>query len=82
MVHFQAGLIHAAVQLDPKRGRATQELLVLDIVLEAQQTLKLQIREAQHADGAAMEDFQAGLLHAAVQLDPKRGLAAQELLVL
>ena len=39
--------------------------------------------EAAHADGAAMEDFQAGLLHAAVaQLDPKRGRAAQELLAL
>ena len=36
----------------------------------------------QPADGAAMVDFQAGPLHAAVQLDPKRGLAAQELLVL
>ena len=82
MVHFQAGLLHAAVQLDPKRGLAAQELPVLDIVREVQQTLKLQSREATHAVGAAMVDFQAGLLHAAVQLDPKRGLAAQELLVL
>ena len=82
MVHFQAGLLHAAVQLNPKRGLAAQELPVLDIVREVQQTLKLQSREATHAVGAAMVDFQAGLLHAAVQLDPKRGLAAQELLVL
>ena len=61
MVDFQAGLLHAAVQLDPKRGLAAQELLVLHIVLEAQQTLKLQIREAAHADGAAMADGQAAL---------------------
>ena len=36
MVDFQAGPLHAAAaQLDPKRGRAAQELLALDIVLEA-----------------------------------------------
>ena len=57
--------------------------LVLHIVLEVQQTLKRQIREAIPADGAAMVHFQAGLLHAAAaQLDPKQGHAALELPVL
>ena len=82
MVDFQTGLLHAAAELDPKRGRAAQELLALDIVREVQQTLKLQSREATSAVGAAMVDLQAGLLHAAVQLDPKQGHAAQEVLVL
>ena len=44
MVHFQAGLLHAAAaQLDPKQGHAAQELLALHIVLEVQQTLKIAI---------------------------------------
>ena len=40
---------------------------------EAQQTLKLQIREAAHADGAAMADGQAALYHAAAGLRQGQG---------
>ena len=82
MVVFQAGLLHAAVQLDPKRGLAAQEVLVLHIVLEVQQTLKLQLREAQHADGGALADGVDALHHAAAELKLRQGHAAQEVLVL
>ena len=82
MEDFQAGPLHAAVQLDPKRGLAAQELLVLDIVLEVQQTLKLQIREATHADGQAGADGEDALHHAAAEAKAVQGHAAQEVLVL
>ena len=74
MEDFQAGPLHAAVaQLDPKRGLAAQELLVLDIVLEVQQTLKLQIREAANADGQAGADGEDALHHAAAEAKAVQG---------
>ena len=82
MVDLQAGLLHAAAELDPKQGHAAQEVLVLHIVLEAQQTLKLQIREAQHADGEALADGVDALHHAAAEPDINIGRAVPEELVL
>ena len=82
MVDFQAGLLHAAVQLDPKQGHAAQEVLVLHSDLAVQQTLKLQIREAQHADGGALADGVDALHHAAAEPDINIGRAVPEELVL
>ena len=83
MVDLQAGLLHAAAaQLDPKQGHAALELPVLHIVLEVQQTLKLQIREAQHADGGALADGVDALHHAAAEPDINIGRAVPEELVL
>ena len=43
MVIMEAVLCHATPELDPKQGHAAQGLLVLHIVLEVQQTLKIAI---------------------------------------
>ena len=43
MADGETALYHAAAELDPKQGHAAQGLLVLHIVLEVQQTLKIAI---------------------------------------